>query len=73
MGAHWSISEDGNGTRRGPCGVGEANKKDNDHQPEVTEEIIQAVENEVGMGCGAWDCVSPEEIILAAWKHKPKS
>ena len=38
---------------------------------EVTDDILDAVENEVGMGCGAWDCVPPKEIIAASWKFMP--
>lgn len=40
---------------------------------DVTDEILDFVENEVAMGSGAWDCVPPKEIILAAWKIKPES
>jgi hypothetical protein len=42
-------------------------------QDDVTDDILDAVENEVGMGCGAWDCVPPKEIIAAAWKFIPNS
>jgi hypothetical protein len=42
-------------------------------QNAVTDEIVDAVENEVGMGCGAWDMVPPKEIIAAAWKYLPNS
>ena len=38
---------------------------------DVTDEILDLVEDEVGMGCGAWDCVPPKEIIAAAWKFLP--
>jgi hypothetical protein len=38
---------------------------------EVTDDILDAVENEVGMGCGTWDCVPPKKIIAAAWKFMP--
>lgn len=38
---------------------------------DVTDDILDAVENEVGMGCGAWDMVPPKEIIAAAWKFLP--
>ena len=38
---------------------------------DVTDDILDAVETEVGMGCGAWDCVPPKEIIAAAWKLMP--
>jgi hypothetical protein len=27
--------------------------------------MVEAVEREVGMGHGAWDCVDPREIIAA--------
>jgi hypothetical protein len=37
----------------------------------VTDDILDAVEDEVGMGCGAWDCVPPKEIIAAAWRYSP--
>jgi hypothetical protein len=43
------------------------------HQHGVTDEIVDAVENEVGMGCGAWDMVPPKEIIAAAWKFLPNT
>jgi hypothetical protein len=33
---------------------------------EVTDEIIEAVENSVGMGVGGWDMVDPREIIAAS-------
>lgn len=39
---------------------------------DVTDGVVNAVENEVGMGCGAWDCVPPKQIIAAAWKFVPK-
>lgn len=42
---------------------------------QVTDEMVEAVEREVGMGCNAWDCVSPKEIIAAAIslvESKPK-
>jgi hypothetical protein len=43
------------------------------HQHDVTDEIVGSVENEVGMGCGAWDMVSPKEIIASAWKFLPNA
>lgn len=43
-----------------------------DRTTEVSDEILKAVEDEVGMGADAWDCVSAKEVILAAWKFKPK-
>jgi hypothetical protein len=39
---------------------------------DVTDDILDAVEDEVGMGGGAWDCVPPKEIIAAAWKFMPR-
>lgn len=39
----------------------------------VPDEIVNAVENEVGIGCGAWDCVPPKQIIAAAWKFLPNA
>lgn len=30
--------------------------------------LIEAVENEVGMGHGAWDCLPPEELVAAVLK-----
>ena len=35
---------------------------------EITEEDIEAVENELGMGRGAWDMVDHRELILACVK-----
>ena len=40
---------------------------------DVTDEILDLVENEVGMGCGAWDMVPPKEIIAASWNFLPKT
>lgn len=40
-----------------------------DGGPIVTEDDVAWIENECGMGSGAWDCVSPESVILAAWKR----
>jgi hypothetical protein len=34
----------------------------------VDDDVVQAVELEVGMGCGAWDMVDPKEIIRAVVK-----
>ena len=39
----------------------------------VTPEIIELIEDEVGIGYGAWDCVDPVKIISAAWKFKPNA
>ena len=43
------------------------------HQPlqpitadDVTDEMLEVVEDEVSMGSAAWDCASPKEIIAAA-------
>jgi hypothetical protein len=35
---------------------------------EITEEDIEAVEGEIGMGRGAWDMVDHRELILACVK-----
>jgi hypothetical protein len=32
----------------------------------VTDDDVEAVESEIGMGSGAWDCVDPKKIISAA-------
>lgn len=32
---------------------------------EVTDEFVEAVEEECGMGAAAWDTISPKEIIAA--------
>lgn len=32
---------------------------------EVTEEMVELIEDIVGMGSNAWDCVDPREIIAA--------
>jgi hypothetical protein len=39
---------------------------------EITNEFVEAVELEVGMGHGAWDCVGPMSIIAAVLKHSPE-
>lgn len=39
---------------------------------EISDEFIEAVEDECGMGRGAWDMVLPQEIILAVLKVAPK-
>ena len=33
---------------------------------DITPEMVEAVENAVGMGSGAWDCVDPRKIIAAS-------
>lgn len=33
---------------------------------DVTDEIVDRVEQAVGMGCTAWDIVDPKELIRAA-------
>ena len=35
---------------------------------DISDEDVEAVEEEVGMGCGAWDCVNPKEIVAASLK-----
>ena len=35
---------------------------------EITEQDIEAVEDEIGMGRGAWDLVDHRELILACVK-----
>jgi hypothetical protein len=37
---------------------------------DVTDADVEAVEEAVGMGCGAWDCVSARKIIAAAWNRR---
>lgn len=39
---------------------------------EVSDEFIEAVEDECGMGSGAWDTIDPREIILAVVKVAPR-
>jgi hypothetical protein len=39
----------------------------------ITDEILDKVEDAVGMGNNAWDCVDPKEIIAAAWNELDKS
>ena len=34
---------------------------------DVSDAVVEKVEEAVGMRAGAWDCVSPREIIAAAW------
>ena len=38
----------------------------------VSDAFVKAVEDEVGVGAGAWDCTDPKEIISAAIKLAPK-
>lgn len=44
---------------------------------EISDELLDAVENEVGMGAGAWDTINPKAIIAAVIKvtfdSKPKT
>ena len=35
----------------------------------VSDADVESVEDRVGMGAGAWDMVSPKEIIAAAWNR----
>lgn len=37
--------------------------------PAPTPEDVEAIENTVGYGSGAWDCIPAEEIVAAAWKR----
>jgi hypothetical protein len=37
----------------------------------VTDEDIRWIEQQVGMGCGAWDMVKASDIITAAWERGP--
>ncbi len=39
---------------------------------DIDQTFIDAVENECGMGCGAWDMVDPREIILGVTKEYEK-
>jgi hypothetical protein len=39
---------------------------------EITNEFVDAVELEVGMGAAAWDCVGPMNIIAAVLKLSPE-
>lgn len=32
---------------------------------DITDEDVVAIEEAVGMGTGAWDCIPPKEIIVA--------
>lgn len=34
---------------------------------DVSELVVEAVEAECGMGCAAWDCIDPREIIAASF------
>jgi hypothetical protein len=36
--------------------------------PEVDDEFVEQVEDELGMGHGAWDMIDPEEICRAVLK-----
>ena len=39
---------------------------------DISDELVEAVEDAVGYGNAAWDCVDPREIIAAsvnAWSH----
>jgi len=38
---------------------------------DVTDQILEDIESDVGMGSGAWDCIPPKEIIAAAWNRRP--
>ncbi len=38
---------------------------------DVSEDTAEAIEDTIGMGSGAWDCVPRAEIIAAAWNHFP--
>lgn len=38
----------------------------------MNDELLDKVEQEVGMGCGAWDMVHPRDIINAVIKHHPR-
>ncbi len=33
---------------------------------DIEDEFVDEVEHDCGMGCGAWDCVDPKEVIAAA-------
>ncbi len=33
---------------------------------DVSDADVEAVEEAVGLGCGAWDCEDPKEIIAAS-------
>lgn len=47
---------------------GQKNEQSSVDEPaiHVTDEMVDAVENMVGMGHGAWDMVNPKAIISAA-------
>ena len=50
--------------------MSDKNKSDNGRlycKSDVTPEDVEAVEDELGMGAGAWDMVDPASIIAAAW------
>lgn len=48
--------------------IGERERLANLEVDEITEEDIEAVESEVGMGRGAWDMVDHRELIMACVK-----
>ena len=33
---------------------------------DITDSMLEQVEDAVGMGCAAWDCVNPKAIVAAA-------
>ena len=47
-------------------------KEANFEATDVSDEVLKSIEYEVGMGCGAWDCVEAKEIIAAAWNAAGK-
>jgi len=36
---------------------------------DVSDDDVDDIEEDVGMGCGAWDCENPKKIIAAAWNQ----
>ena len=38
---------------------------------DVTDEMVEAIDDAVSMGAGAWDMVDPKELTAAAWNLKP--
>lgn len=36
---------------------------------DVTDDDLQAIQDEIGMGAGGWDCVWHAEIIAACWNR----
>jgi len=38
-----------------------------------TDKDVTAVEEAIGMGHQAWDCVDPKQIIAAAWAQRPEA